>query len=85
LQNGRPKGYAFIEFLYSEVAQVVAETMNNYLMCGRLLKGRVCQLSITCTDSITDLGIFLDYKLHFLNHVNYIFIIVLSYWVQFTG
>jgi RNA recognition motif-containing protein len=41
LQNGKPKGYAFIEFLYSEVAQVVAETMNNYLMCGRLLKGMI--------------------------------------------
>ncbi|KAJ4447854.1 hypothetical protein ANN_09863 [Periplaneta americana] len=36
--TGNPRGYAFIEFLYSEVAQVVAETMNNYLMCGRLLK-----------------------------------------------
>lgn len=37
-KTGNPRGYAFIEFLYSEVAQVVAETMNNYLMCGRLLK-----------------------------------------------
>lgn len=37
-KTGKPKGYAFIEFLYSEVAQVVAETMNNYLMCGKLLK-----------------------------------------------
>ncbi|KAJ9591531.1 hypothetical protein L9F63_001885 [Diploptera punctata] len=36
--TGRPKGYAFIEFLYSEVAQVVAETMNNYLMFGKVLK-----------------------------------------------
>lgn len=55
--------------------------MNNYLMCGRLLKGMLCQLSVSYTDPITDVGIFLDYKLHFLNQVNYIFIIVLSYWV----
>ncbi|KAJ9591534.1 hypothetical protein L9F63_001888, partial [Diploptera punctata] len=37
-RTGKPKGYAFIEFLYSEVAQVVAETMNNYLMFGKVLK-----------------------------------------------
>jgi hypothetical protein len=38
--------------------------------------------SITRTDSIEDLGVFIDAKLHFLDHVNYILsLIVLSYWV----
>ncbi|QQP38473.1 Uncharacterized protein FKW44_019051, partial [Caligus rogercresseyi] len=32
------KGYAFVEFLYPEVAEVVASTMNNYLMFKKILK-----------------------------------------------
>ncbi|OMH82647.1 putative RNA-binding protein, partial [Zancudomyces culisetae] len=39
--TGRPKHYAFIEFQQKEVAEIVAETMNNYLLYNRLLK---CQL-----------------------------------------
>jgi nucleolar protein 15 len=39
LQTGRSKGYAFIEFAYNDVAKIVAETMNNYLMFERLVKG----------------------------------------------
>lgn len=38
LQTGRSKGYAFVEFEYDEVARIVAETMNNYLMFDKLLK-----------------------------------------------
>ncbi|EAT35745.1 AAEL012100-PA [Aedes aegypti] len=34
----RSRGYAYVEFLYREVAQIAAETMNNYLMFGKLLK-----------------------------------------------
>ena len=37
-QSGRSKGYAFIEFECDEVAKVVADTMNNYLMFNKLLK-----------------------------------------------
>ncbi|XP_077295490.1 uncharacterized protein LOC143917781 [Arctopsyche grandis] len=37
-RNGRSKGYAFVEFEDKEVAEIVAETMNNYLMDKRLLK-----------------------------------------------
>jgi nucleolar protein 15 len=40
-RTGASKHYAFIEFRYETVAKIVAETMNNYLMCGRLLQ---CQL-----------------------------------------
>ncbi|EDV20991.1 uncharacterized protein TRIADDRAFT_6541, partial [Trichoplax adhaerens] len=40
-RSGRSRGYAFIEFSNQDVATIVAETMNNYMMCGRLLK---CQL-----------------------------------------
>ncbi|OAD55832.1 MKI67 FHA domain-interacting nucleolar phosphoprotein-like [Eufriesea mexicana] len=36
--SGRSRGYGYVEFMYPEVARVAAETMNNYLMCGRLLK-----------------------------------------------
>lgn len=38
-QTGRIKGYAFIEFEHPEVAKIAAETMDNYLMYDRLLKG----------------------------------------------
>jgi hypothetical protein len=33
----------------------------------------LCQSSINRTDSIEDLGIFIDAKLHFHDHINYIF------------
>lgn len=32
------RGYAFIEFEFKEVAKVVAETMDNYLMFHKILK-----------------------------------------------
>lgn len=38
LQTGGSKGYAFVEFECDEVAKIVAETMNNYLMGERLIK-----------------------------------------------
>ncbi|XP_045519723.1 MKI67 FHA domain-interacting nucleolar phosphoprotein-like [Pieris brassicae] len=37
-RTGNSKGYAFVEFKDPTVAQVVAETMNNYLMGKRLIK-----------------------------------------------
>ncbi|XP_034235307.1 MKI67 FHA domain-interacting nucleolar phosphoprotein [Thrips palmi] len=37
-KTGSSKGYAFIEFRFKEVAEVVAETMNNYLFGNRVLK-----------------------------------------------
>ncbi|XP_076820435.1 MKI67 FHA domain-interacting nucleolar phosphoprotein-like [Clavelina lepadiformis] len=40
-KTGRSKGYAYIEFTHREVAKVVAETMNNYLMFERCLKCEV--------------------------------------------
>ncbi|OAV97861.1 hypothetical protein PTTG_07308 [Puccinia triticina 1-1 BBBD Race 1] len=40
-RTGKPKHYAFIEFKHVEVAQIVAETIHNYLLCGKLLQ---CQL-----------------------------------------
>lgn len=41
-QTGGSKGYAFIEFDCDEVARIVAETMNNYLMGERLIKCKYC-------------------------------------------
>ncbi|XP_028292681.1 MKI67 FHA domain-interacting nucleolar phosphoprotein [Gouania willdenowi] len=40
-KTGGSRGYAFIEFDCDEVAKIVAETMNNYLMGERLIKCRV--------------------------------------------
>ncbi|XP_072541288.1 MKI67 FHA domain-interacting nucleolar phosphoprotein [Salminus brasiliensis] len=37
-KTGRSKGYAFVEFDCDEVAKIVAETMNNYLIGERLIK-----------------------------------------------
>jgi len=37
-KTGRSQGYAFIEFKYAEVAKVVSETMNNYLMFNKIMK-----------------------------------------------
>lgn len=40
-KTGGSKGFAFIEFECDEVAKIVAETMNNYLMGERLIKCEV--------------------------------------------
>ena len=37
-QSANSKGYAFILFEDAEVAKIVANTMNDYILCGRLLK-----------------------------------------------
>ncbi|XP_035629918.1 MKI67 FHA domain-interacting nucleolar phosphoprotein-like [Oncorhynchus keta] len=37
-KTGGSKGYAFVEFDCDDVAKIVAETMNNYLMGERLIK-----------------------------------------------
>jgi len=37
-KTGRSKGFGFIEFENKEVAKIVADTMNNYLMFDRLVK-----------------------------------------------
>lgn len=39
--TGRSKGYGFVEFKHPGVAKVAAETMNNYLMFKRILKGTI--------------------------------------------
>ena len=40
-QNGRSKHYAFLEFDSSSVAKIVAETMDNYLLMGHILRCEV--------------------------------------------
>ena len=37
-QTGNSRGYAYIQFAHDEVAKIVAETMNNYLMFEKLIK-----------------------------------------------
>ncbi|RVD80289.1 uncharacterized protein DFL_008190 [Arthrobotrys flagrans] len=39
--TGKSKHYAFIQFSSSEVARIVAETMNNYLLYGHILKCKI--------------------------------------------
>ncbi|XP_024530188.1 uncharacterized RNA-binding protein C1827.05c [Selaginella moellendorffii] len=46
-KTGKSKHYAFVEFETPEIAQIVAESMNNYLMFGRML-----QVKIVPTDQI---------------------------------
>lgn len=36
-KTARSKGYAFVQFKYPEVATIVAETMNGYLLMGKVL------------------------------------------------
>ena len=40
-KTARSKGYAFIQFKYAEVADVVADTMNGYLLMGKVLTSQV--------------------------------------------
>ena len=40
-QTGKPKHYGFVEFDSSSVAQIVAETMDNYLLMGHILTCKV--------------------------------------------
>lgn len=40
-KTGRSKHYAFIEFADSEVAEIVAETMDSYLLFGHILRCKV--------------------------------------------
>ena len=51
-QTGRSRGYAFVEFEYPEVAAIVAESMNNYLMFDKLLKCELTSLKKTVMDLV---------------------------------
>lgn len=51
LQTGRSKGYGFVEFDCDEVAKIVAETMDNYLMGERLIK---CECSFSTPTATVD-------------------------------
>jgi len=46
LQTGRSKGYAFVEFEFEEIAKIAAQSMDNYLMFERLVKGTVTLLTV---------------------------------------
>ena len=41
IKTGKSKHYGFIEFLSAPVAQIVAETMDNYLLMGHILTCKV--------------------------------------------
>jgi nucleolar protein 15 len=46
-KTGASRGFAFIEFRYADVAKIVAETMNNYLMFEKLLKCKLVPTGMT--------------------------------------
>jgi RNA recognition motif-containing protein len=39
--TARSKGYAFVQFKYPEVAEIVSDTMNGYLLMGKVLVSNV--------------------------------------------
>ena len=36
-KTARSKGYAFVQFKYPEVADIVSETMNGYMLMGKVM------------------------------------------------
>jgi nucleolar protein 15 len=40
-KTARSRGYAFIQFKYAEVAEIVSQTMNGYLLLGKVLASNV--------------------------------------------
>ncbi|KAG0140860.1 hypothetical protein CROQUDRAFT_674424 [Cronartium quercuum f. sp. fusiforme G11] len=42
-RTGRSKHYGFIEFKHREVAQIVAETLQGYLLCGNMLQCKLLE------------------------------------------
>ena len=55
VQTGGSKGYAYIQFAHQVTADVVASTMNNYLMFNRLLR---CKFSFYVPVMITSVIVF---------------------------
>jgi nucleolar protein 15 len=43
-KTGASRGFAFIEFRFADVAKIVADMMNNYLMFEKLLKCKLVPL-----------------------------------------
>ncbi|XP_027201583.2 uncharacterized protein LOC113795585 [Dermatophagoides pteronyssinus] len=43
-KTGKPKNYGFIEFRFEDVAEIAAQTMDNYLMFDRIVKCRMLPL-----------------------------------------
>ncbi|CEL99880.1 unnamed protein product [Vitrella brassicaformis CCMP3155] len=41
VKTGRPKGYAFVEFEVKEVAEIVAKTMDRYMMFDKVLNAKL--------------------------------------------
>jgi len=42
-RTGKPRHYGFIEFKHLQVAQIVAETIHNYLLSGKLLQCKLLE------------------------------------------
>ena len=51
MKTGRGKSYAFIEFKYADTARIAQETMDGYLLFGRVLK---CKVLPALSGSVSD-------------------------------
>jgi nucleolar protein 15 len=52
MKTGASKHYAYIEMSSEPVAEIVADTMNNYLLMGHLLK---CHVGVSSSSSLPQL------------------------------
>ena len=42
-KTARSKGYGFVQFKYAEVANIVSEAMNGYLLLGKVITAQTLQ------------------------------------------
>lgn len=56
-KTGASKHYAFIEFESEDVAKIVAETMDNYLLFGKLLQCKYIWYGYEVDRTISSLGL----------------------------
>ena len=76
-KTARSKGYAFIQFKYPEVAEIVADTMNGYLLLGKVLTSHVLSANLKNPFSYASSKQykFINWKRIFIRQKNKVFII----------
>lgn len=67
-RRGRSRHYGFIEFLAQDVAEIVAETMHNYLLDGRLLQCAVVPMDRRNADTFKVKTAFVPSNAHIERH-----------------
>ncbi|SAM04420.1 hypothetical protein [Absidia glauca] len=67
-RRGRSRHYGFIEFLAQDVAEIVAETMHNYLLDGRLLQCAVVPMDRRHADTFKGKSVYVPHNAHIERH-----------------